>query len=122
MDLFPKDPDQNSNPETMSNSFNRSHFVPVHSFVHLIQIEPTLQSSSLDIDWLREITTNNPQAIRHEKIGGQIILTASTKELQAFLLKHLKTKGAFKAMGNLQREAETTVPPKSPGRLGTEGR
>ncbi len=106
MDLFPKEPDI-PNP----NLAYRSHFVPVHSFVHVIQIEPTLQFRTLDFDWLHKITKDNPQAIRHEKIGRDIILTASTKELQAFLLKHLKTEGAFNTSSNLQRKAETTVPP-----------
>ncbi len=106
MDLFPKEPDI-PNP----NLVYRSHFVPVHSFVHVIQIEPTLQFRMLDIRWLHKITKDDPQAIRHEKIDGGIILTASTKELQTFLLKHLKTEGAFETLCNLQREAETTVPP-----------
>jgi len=104
MDLFPKHPIQHLNPEM--NSVYRSGFIPVHSFVHVVQIEPTLQVRMLNISWLHKITKEDPQAIRHEKIGSDIVLTASTSELQAFLLKHLKTKGAFEAMGDLKRKAE----------------
>lgn len=105
MDLFPKEPDQNSNPNP--NPLYRSHFVPVHSFAQVIQIEPTLQIRSLDIDWLHKITKDNPQAIRHEKIGRDIVLTASTKELQTFLLNHLETEDAFEEPCSLQRVLDT---------------
>lgn len=108
MDLFPEHPNLHFNPEM--NSAYRTGFVAVHSFVHVMRIEPTLQVRRLNIDWLQKITKEDPQAIRHEKIGGNVVLTASTNELQAFLLKHLKTKGAFETMGDLKRKAEASPP------------
>ena len=119
MDLFPKDPLQNFDADT--NTFYKSHFVLAHSFAQIIQTEPTLRIRRLDNDWLAKITKDNPQAIRHAKIDRRITLTASTKELQSFLLNNLETEGAFITMSDLRRKADES-PPKSPGKPKTEDR
>jgi len=54
----------------------------------------------MDPDWLENHLKQNPKAIQHEILSDRILLpsilfTSSTKELQTFLLKHVKTKGAF---------------------------
>lgn len=103
LDLFPGDP------ELKQNLFYRSHLLPVHTFAHVRQIEPILQMSFPDPDWLKEHVATKSDAIRHEKVDDQIILTASTKDLQAFWLKHLNAKGAFGKPSNLKRR-ETEAP------------
>jgi hypothetical protein len=90
LDLFPEEPELN-----VGDLLYEFHFLPVHTFLYVKQIEPTLQMSYFDSDWLKKFIANNPKAIRHEEIDGEIILTASTKDLQAFFLKHLNTDGAF---------------------------
>ncbi|MDZ7363800.1 MAG: hypothetical protein ONB46_24255 [candidate division KSB1 bacterium] len=80
-------------------------FIKVLSLSLLVsQIEPALQLSSLEMDWLKKFIEKNPKVIRHEKINGDILLTASTPELQKFLLAHVKTEGAFGSASNLIRQ------------------
>ena len=82
-------------PALSQNDFYKAHFLTLHTFVQVSQTAPTVQISYLEPEWLKKIIAENPNAIRHEKIGDEILLTASTKELQKFLLKHLNTEGAF---------------------------
>ncbi|HKS38638.1 MAG TPA: hypothetical protein VJW76_15705, partial [Verrucomicrobiae bacterium] len=92
LDLYP---DDEGFKEMNRNDFYKSHFLPAHTFAKVTQIEPTLQMAFLNPDWLKELVEQNPKAIRHEKNGDRIVLTASTKELQEFVLAHARTKNAF---------------------------
>lgn len=106
--------------------FYELHFLPVHSFLYVKQIEPALQMCALDPDWLEKLLAENPDAVRHEKIQEkvivpppptandpdnvprkkiqyEIILTAPAKDLQAFLIKHLHDEGAFGEPSNMKR-------------------
>jgi hypothetical protein len=77
--------------------------LPLHFLFKVNRIEPALELSLLDYDWLKQLIVKDPKAIRHivvpKKLGqsgeGDLILTADTAELQRFLLKHEKTEGAF---------------------------
>ena len=106
--------------------FYKSLFLPVHTFCHIKQIEPTLQMRAPDLDWLEKLLEENPKAIRHEKIQNEftgppapeaedpenvsrgkiqyeIILTAPTKDLQSFLIEHLHDKDAFGEPSDMKR-------------------
>jgi hypothetical protein len=98
LDLSPSDP------EFEQHSISQFCFLPVHTFAYVKQIKPTLQMSFPEPDWLEKLITDNPEAIRHEKIDDEIILTASTKELQTFWLKHLDTRGAFGELTDMKRK------------------
>ena len=72
------------------NDFYKAHLLPAHTFAKVTQIEPTLQMAFLNPDWLAKLLEKNPGAIRHEKLDeSRIVLTASTKELQKFILKYV---------------------------------
>lgn len=91
MDLYP-----NLSPEGFcQNDFFKFHLFPVHTFAHVKQIEPTLQMRFPDPDWLEKRVKANPEVLRHEKVEREIIVTATTKEMLTFWLKHLDTKEAF---------------------------
>jgi hypothetical protein len=85
--------------------------VPVHYLLKVTRIEPALEMTMLDFDWLKQLVEKDPKAIRHiivpKKLGedgdGDLVLTADTAELQAFLLKHEKTEGAFGKGGVMKR-------------------
>ena len=77
------------------NDFYKGHFLTVHTFVLISQTAPTVQISFLEPEFLKNTIAKNPSAIPHVKVGDDILITVSTKELQTFLLKHLKTEGAF---------------------------
>jgi hypothetical protein len=79
------------------------HSLPLHYLLKVTRIEPTLEVNLLDYDWLKKVVEKDPQAIRHlvvpQTLGetgeGTLVLTADTVELQKFILKHVKTEGAF---------------------------
>ena len=99
LDFFPTEPD-----DWPSGIFYKLHLLPVHTFAFVKQIEPTLQISFPNMDWLQELLEKNPDAIRHEKRGKHdIILSASTEVLQTFWLAHIDTEGAFDKPIDLQR-------------------
>ena len=102
LDFFPEKPDLKENP------FYQAHLLPVHTFAHVKQIEPTLQMSFPAPDWLKKLIERDPGAIQHEIIEGQIILSASTEELQTFWVTHLATEGAFSGASNMKRQEPAT--------------
>jgi hypothetical protein len=76
--------------------------VPSHLLLRVDQLTPTLKLTGLDYNWLKELLAQNPSALRHLllKTGDnptdrRIVLTADTAELQQFVIKHLKTEGAW---------------------------
>ena len=73
--------------------------IPSHFLFHLVRTSPNVTMLPLDYDWLTQLVTNRPAAIRHHFIGEgdkrRLVLTADTKELQRFVISHLKTKEAW---------------------------
>jgi hypothetical protein len=100
LDLFPKEPD------LKENDFYKGHLLGVHTFMRVEQIQPTLQMAPLNPDWIKKFLQDHPDDIRHEKVDNGIVLTAKPKELQAFLIKHEKTKDAFEELSTLIRKVE----------------
>ena len=98
LDLFP---DGCGVKDTTCTGYYQAHLQPMHSFLKVSQLDSTtLQLSSMDLKWLAGFLKENPKAIAHEMLKAdqddqQVILTAATSDLQAFVVKHLKTPGAF---------------------------
>jgi hypothetical protein len=77
--------------------------VPVHHLVRVDACSPQLTVRLFSSEWLEDHLEKHPRAIRHlvvpkpvgEDQGGQIVLTADTRELQRFLRKHLRTEAAW---------------------------
>jgi hypothetical protein len=104
LDLFPEDP------ELKENDFYKMHIVAVHTFMRVKQISPQLQMAFMDYDWLDKLLEKTPEALKHEREENRVIVTASTKELQAFLRKYSKAEGfwgGFLDMKRVTQEAET---------------
>jgi hypothetical protein len=97
LDLFPAELNGKMN------EYYVLHFRAVHSFLLVEQIEPRLRMSSMDLDWLETLLEQNPEAVRHETVNGEIVFTATTQELQTFLLKHVRTDGAYGDPSNMVR-------------------
>ena len=92
--------------------------VPSHLLVRLGPITPTLEMASLSYQWLGELVAKNPKAIRHILVptgdkpeDRRVVLTADTLKLQQFVIKHLKTEGAWEDAMKLQR-VSTEPPPR----------
>ena len=103
MDLTPAEPN------LPQNDFYKEHFLPTHTFALVSQTAPTVQISFLEPEWLRKFLVKKPTALRHAKMEDEILLTASPKELQKFLLDHLNTEGAFAKPISLKRKSEPSV-------------
>ncbi len=62
---------------------------PGHLLVRVWQLEPELKLALFDFDWLKKHLEKNPEALAHRTENGSILLTAETRALQKFVLKHL---------------------------------
>ncbi|MDP1726341.1 MAG: hypothetical protein Q8M15_06125 [Bacteroidota bacterium] len=72
------------------------HFFPVHTFSKIKIINDQLTIEMFDPSWLEKGIESNQINIAHIKSSdGTILLTASTEELQKFVLKYADTKGVF---------------------------
>ena len=101
LDLYPEDP------KLAASTFYKHHLQKVHSFVRIVKVGPVLTMSVLDVTWLDQFLRKNPKALKHERTEDGILLTASTEELQAFILKHLHTQGAFQDPIDFSRIGDT---------------
>jgi hypothetical protein len=76
---------------------------PGHLLLRVGQIDPELKFAAMDYDWLEKFLKNNPKAIGHHLESERIILTADTRDLQKFVLKHLGTNELFKEYGEMTK-------------------
>jgi hypothetical protein len=91
-------------PAGAENDFYKANFLPTHTFVQITSPPPNARISYLEPDWLKAYLDKMPSAIRHERLSGEIVLTASTKDLQKFLLAHLNTPGAYAKPIDIKRK------------------
>jgi hypothetical protein len=98
LDLYPEEP------EPRASDFYKQHLLRTHTFLLVLQSEPTARITALEPDWLQRFLTNNPAALQHQQVAERLILTGSTLELQSFILTHLKTPGAFSDPDELIRK------------------
>ncbi|UCE41717.1 MAG: hypothetical protein JSV17_01615 [Candidatus Aminicenantes bacterium] len=82
LDLYPEEP------ETSSEFYNM-HVIPAHSFMRISLEGHVLRLAFFDLDWLKKNIEANAVFIKHERRDDTIVLTASTEELQEFVLKHI---------------------------------
>jgi hypothetical protein len=85
---------------------NRDQFqMPVHLIAKAARNDASVSLHFLDYGWLAGLLETNPAVLRHlvvpEKPGdtndSMLFLTAETKDLQKFLLKHAEDTNAFNA-------------------------
>jgi len=63
----------------------------------------SLQISSLESDWLKQMIESGQLKISHVELNADILLTASTEELQDIVLRYADDKGAFPKPDKLGR-------------------
>ena len=76
---------------------------PGHLIFRVGQTGSELQIAPCDYDWLAKYLEKNPNALAHHNESGGILLTADTRDLQKFVLKHLGTNELFKEYGEMVR-------------------
>jgi hypothetical protein len=101
LDIFPED-------ETLEElqDFYKVHLLPVHTFMKVEQLEPMLVLRMMKSEKVAEMLESDPNLLKHETIehpSSSIVLTASTKELQQFMIEHGNEEGMFKNAMELTR-------------------
>lgn len=102
LDLYPK-------PLGKEVDLYPENFVPAHTLARVTIGEDSISIAMMDGDWLKRLSDRNQLDLAHERINDVMIaLTAPTRELQAFALKHANNKEAFgeAAVFNRLRKAE----------------
>ena len=97
---------------------------PGHLLVRVFQLEPELKLALFDFDWLGKFLEANPKALAHHSEDKRIVLTADTRRLQGFVLKHLGEGELFdkpaemvlKKDGNTSPASGSTDSPEPTGR------
>jgi hypothetical protein len=79
---------------------NEGVAIPQHQVWRLTVTGAEMELMGLDYDWLRAHLKRHPNALRHLVLkpadtNSDIVLTASTRELQAFVMKHSRSPGLF---------------------------
>jgi hypothetical protein len=82
LDLYPEEPETGS-------EFYNMHVIPAHSFIRVSLEGHVLRLGFFDLDWLKSNIEENRVTIKHERRDDTIVLTASTEELQRFVLGHV---------------------------------
>lgn len=82
LDLFPVKED------VAANEFYKFHLMPIHTAYVVRQTGPHPKLAGFDLGWLDTFLTEQPGALQHTTYNGQRLITATTDELQAFLLEH----------------------------------
>jgi hypothetical protein len=79
---------EQQDPNKVKWAYNAFFLIPGHTFVKIDFFEPQLKMLLTDDDKMKEFLKADPNAVKHELLDGRPILTASTKELQTFVLKY----------------------------------
>jgi hypothetical protein len=97
LDVFPKESPCGKIEESNEAkwAYNAFFLTPVHSFVKVDSIGPQLKLRFTDDESMKKLLEKDPNAIKHEKIDGNPVLTADTKTLQKFALKYADSNDVF---------------------------
>lgn len=80
------------------------HYIAAHSLWRIALKGDTLTLEQLDYDWLKALLAAQRSALDHEVVEGDIVLTASTQELQRFILGHGDDPKAFSAKSTWKKK------------------
>ena len=106
-DIYPDDLKED---ELKANAEYAMHLLPVHSFLIVEYSPPDLKVRQMDTDWFGRYIQAHADEVPHEIIDkDRPLLTGSTDQVQAFVLKHLSTPGAYGDAQDVIR-APTTKP------------
>lgn len=82
-------------------------FLPVHFFVRVNQVTPSLSVSAVNEAWFKGYLKEHPAALVHRFRDTDVVLTGSTEDIQTFIRAHANTPGAFEQPTVLTRQAGT---------------
>ena len=96
LDLFPREP-------VLQNGFYKFHLVPVHTILRVWIDEDGLRMAMLNHDWFKDQVDKKKVNLAQERRENEIILTASTADLQKFVVKYADDPKAFPEPAELRR-------------------
>lgn len=106
LDFYPEKPQEEEN------NFYLLHLQPVHTFVKVVGTGETLRLAPMDPRWLQNYLEEHPDALEYQEVEkGPPLLTASTKQLQKFVLKHADDEDAWGSVVELVPVKETGIAP-----------
>lgn len=89
LDVFPdRFPSGEQDAEKEKLLYNTLFFQPVHTFFRVDALGEQLALRITVDDKFKELIQAEPNAVKHEIVDDRLILTASTKDLQAFVTKY----------------------------------
>ena len=97
LDLYPGDM------ELGVGDWYQFHILPAHTFMKVDGIEPKLMMRAMNPEAVEKMVKEKLGVIKHEVIEDRVILTASTKELQAFVKAHVDDEEFFGEIGEFSR-------------------
>ena len=96
LDVYPDElPWEPDDPNKVKWLFNSFFLIPAHTFIKIDSIEPQLKMRLINDGKMEELLKEDPNAVKHTSIEGRVVLTASTKELQAFVLEYADDNRVF---------------------------
>jgi len=90
MDVYPKEGPWGNGQDELNKTkwpWNAFFMLPVHTFIKVEILESELKIRLTDDDNLKKLLKADPDAVKHELVNDNPVLTASTQQLQSFVLK-----------------------------------
>jgi len=98
----------------LGNTLKSFSYVPVHTFWKIVRVDDSLRFDALDTDKLTNYLAAHPDELKFEWQGSEVnrlpLITASTEDLRAFLLRHMAEADFFLDPIELTREAAAPPP------------
>jgi hypothetical protein len=105
LDVYPSElPWEIEDESKLELPYNSFFLIPVHTLIKIDFIGPQLKMWLTNEDEMEKLLEEEPDAVKHTFIEDRLILTASTKELQNFILKYADDKRVFKGEVALVRK------------------
>ncbi len=97
LDVYPSEPPREmEDPNKLELPYNSLFLIPAHTFIKIDFNGPKLKMWLTNDEDMKKFLKEEPNAVKHTFIEDKLILTASTKELQSFVLKYAEDKRVFK--------------------------
>lgn len=79
----------------LKNDYLQTHVIPSHNFARVKVREDVLLVEMLNPAWLEELLDKDDDAIAHDSVDDETVLTASTADLQKFFRKYADSDDPF---------------------------
>lgn len=89
-----------------SQTLESNHLLPVHTFSRINISSDELSLEFFKDSWIKSLIESNRVRIKHEKLGGDILITASSEELQKFVEKYGDDEKAYEDAMILKKQVQ----------------